>query len=159
MSNKQTIVLPPGKYWFFGLPKNSTNEEVKKFEENFIHKLPIDDVYRWGWRVGDTLETAGGVFTFEIVDPRKFATTLFWNRDVKGIAETFTNIDHKGITESEKSETTRKVVLVNKKTVCNNSCIFYWACDGERESPVNPSNSLGLPCEIYCYNDNNIKIE
>ena len=152
------LILEPGNYWFFGLPPSSTNKEVLEFEENFIERLPVHNKFGWGWRVGNTLRSASGVFTFKIENPDEFSATLFWDCNVEEVRRTHRFIDHEGILESDKIETTKRIILECKKTTCNESCVFYWSCDGDRNSMVNPSNSLGLPCEYYCYNKE-LKVE
>lgn len=50
----------------------------------------------------------------------------------------------------------RKIIVMSGKTECDETCIFFGSCDGERGSFFNPSTRL-FPCDEYDLNKNTIR--
>lgn len=155
----KTIELKPGNYWFFGLDIESTPEQTSLYINEFIDRLPIKNKHGWCWKVGNTLNTVHGVFSFRISRFQSKAENITWERDIDFVSKNYTFIDYNQYININTNKTNfLSLNIETNPTACNESCAFYWSCDGDRKSVVNPSVALGLPCEYYCFNKNKLKI-
>ena len=152
------INLKPGNYWFFGIDSESTKEQTLLYINEFIKSLPVKNTQGWMWKVGNTLNAVSGVFSFTIPRFQSKAEHLNWERNVDFVSKNYTFIDYNQYISIDTNKTNfLSLNIETNPTACNESCVFYWSCDGDRKSVVNPSVALGLPCENYCFNKNKLK--
>lgn len=161
------INLPRGKYWFYGYPDISKIEEFKKFLDEICGGCSNSIKKGYVYQTGDETDLNGvcGVFLGNVGDngyvyeinwisknfsPRQFndVVTQYPRLSMYSVPENNYLID-----VNKKIDNSKKVVLEFSPgvTKCDETCIFWMICDGERESNLNPSQLL-LNCNQYILN-------
>ena len=178
-NGEKKLKLPKGTYWFFGLPSDDCCKEENslKFKE-FLSYLPCSNsgpdnyVYDCGEKNDNTLI---GIFYFRIEGSKREATRLYYasamgSEGLKDCREEFienpdciqlsfrstpeANFLASAIDDHDYMPPARiNMILPPKKTECSeNGCMFYWACNGDQNSPLpNPSECLipGVSCRTH----------
>jgi hypothetical protein len=150
----------PQGFWFYG-PKK---------EEGVTEGMIVDFLYR----KFNVLNNRGWVFYYDsecIYFVRPQSSYLDWTRssylDFKEIKESLPHYDVIDeikaelcgeSLEEENDDPAVPILITPGITKCDETCIFYQFCDGERESIYNPSyNSKTFPCTKYKLNRYDIK--
>lgn len=142
--------------WFYG-PKQNIEEFKKYLKEHF--DLEVTDYYlyfdseeiyyanpgefhvEWTKKGSSDYDAAKGLPYVDI------NSLVINGGEVKTVEE-----------DSKLDEEMFELVLSPGTTLCNETCIFYQFCDGERGSIYNPSyNSRTFPCNKYKLNSYEIK--
>ena len=146
----------PRGFWFYG-PKK---------EDDVTEAMIMDFLYRRF----NVLNTKGWLFYYDsgsiyFVQPQ--SSYLEWTRngypDFKVVQESLPHYDiideikiELGLEEENTDDLS--VLISPGVTKCDETCIFYQFCDGERDSIYNPSyNSKTFPCTKYKLNSYDIK--
>ena len=161
------IKLKPGKYWFFGFCENSYETDEPMFKE-FLNKIGLQPL-GYDYSCGDSVENAIGLFWFEIKDTYYSSKDIFpqWcSKGEKLYLEIICDLSWTQLSFKEKEYNNFIVTRMNDEfltlpfkfmvkpgfTKCDENCIFYWNCDGERESPLNPVKALDLRISCKTHN-------
>lgn len=163
--------LKPGRYWFYGCPSGKYSLIQREFED-FLDYLPIGNT-NYMFDCGDQPdENLIGIFYFDI-DPSSGLsrpTLDYYSVMINGL-EGFRKkfLDNPDCIQlSYKSEVKDSFIcnpedirekvlqynvkLIPGKTRCSESCMFYWACNGDQDSSLpNPSECLikGVSCRTH----------
>lgn len=156
------INLEPGNYWFYGYD-NDESEKAKFYQ--FLECLKetyLVDYRGFGFCTGHYEDS--GIFYFTLQE-KLTPTTLFWCSKYTGGGDSlFENIknSHSRICWEDRlfEEKYSSFLKISKGiTECSEKCIFYYMCDGNRESPLNPSSILpGVSCQKYDFSNITEKI-
>ncbi len=167
--------LKPGNYYFYGIDDSEEfNDQViklERFRDNFLNRLPVQINSDWCWRTGSTNENALGLFYFSYngIDPIDIGWCSKWSEPTKYCniisSQDWTMLNPNkyimvdDINELNNIETNINIKITVGETKCNENCIFYWSCSGDKES-FNPSKALGkgISCENHNFEINKVKI-
>ena len=167
MSNK--LIFEPGKYWFLGYNEKEEEIESPKFRD-FLNKLNIYNV-GYDYSCEDNVEEALGIFWFTVKEDHLLDKVhLNWAASSE---EMFKNITSNPVEWTQLSykapEEDMFIVKFEKLpfnfivspgyTECGENCIFYWNCDGNRDSSINPVKALHsrMSCDTHDFSKNSIK--
>ena len=171
MSKK--LNLNPGNYYFYGIDDESNDRVVRmeRFQNNFLNRLPKTLKVGWCWETGSTDKNALGLFYFSYngIDPIDIEWCSRWSNHVKyseiTSSQNWTNLNSNkytvvdDISELNNIETNINIKITTGETKCDENCIFYWSCSGDKDS-FNPSKALGkgISCKTHNFEINKVKI-
>lgn len=171
----EIINLPAGNYWFYGyegydIPDNYEREIFTHFLKS-LNNLGISDQSSYNYDTGRRNNSGFFYFTYpgkgksmpgdihEIhwacsgdykphdVERERIKSThdrISWETLLKGDSAQISSGDFKF------SLSPKNIKFKSGKTECSENCIFYYACSGEKNSPLNPSTIFpGISCETH----------
>lgn len=154
--------LPDGTYWFYGYPPKDKSKKVG-FEDFLTDLFGPHSINYFYYDTGDETDPTNilGLFTIELkngqVISKHWVSIAFDGED--RFEEIKKNYPQLSMYSSSKnnylvnSGRGDKVTLTftSGVTECNESCIFWMICDGDRDSNLNPSQVL-LSCKEFILN-------
>lgn len=157
MSRK--IKLTPGLYWFYGFCRDNKGEDERFYK--MFEDLSLNNGSKWSYGTGKG--EGHGIFYFH-VNPDDSYSLVEWvsplnTVQVRSIVGTGIQLDFECPGYVLANNQTSHSGLVQFKagiTECDETCIFYYCCDGERDSSFNPSNYF-LKCSEYKLNKEDIE--
>ena len=151
------IKLKPGNYWFYGYDDKEAAQKAKfnRFLKCLKETYLIDD-RGYGFCTGHY--TNSGIFHFTLQE-KLIPTQLVWSSSlssgdssVKAIKKSHSRIRWEDPFFEEEHNSFLKIP--KGITECSEKCVFYYMCDGNRESPLNPSSILpGVSCQNYNFSN------
>lgn len=163
------LLFEPGNYWFLGYNEKDQEIEYPKFKY-FLDKL---NIYNSGYDYAceDTVENALGIFWFTVKEDHRLEMVhLNWAAKSDRLFKVITS-DPLGWTQlSYKVPEEDGFIIIPENspinitvssgyTECGENCIFYWNCDGDRNSSTNPVKALysRISCDTHDFSKNSIK--
>lgn len=157
MENGESMIkLTPGYYWFHGYSLDNSHDEKK-----FNKMLDSLGIRRDRWRFGTGSGEGSSIYHF-FIDSRGILSDVLWVSStdlekIENIKNTSIQLDYRNF-DIDYSKCGKIIELERGKTKCDETCIFYLYCDGERESSFNPSNAVGN-CSEYILNKNEVQVK